>query len=156
MISFGEISDEYFQKNLQLWIKEYAEEKVKAGVWIEQGSLERSRDEFTRLLPNGKNSENQHIKGILNENGNIVGSIWFGVYLNLEPYGAFIWDFRIDEEFRGKGYGKDALVELNTLLKQMKIDKVTLHVFAHNTVAVNLYKKMGYEVTDLMMSKEIE
>lgn len=156
MVTLAEVSEEYFQKNLALWIKEYAEEKVKAGTWIQEGSFERSKDEFSRLLPNGKDTENQHIKGIVVENGKTIGIIWVGVYYDTEPFGAFIWDFRIDEDSRGKGYGKDALNELYNLLKEMKISKLTLHVFAHNTVAVNLYKKMGFETTDIMMAKEIK
>lgn len=116
-----------------------------------------SREEFTRLLPEGRNSPDQYIFTIRDDEreGNI-GSIWFGVYRNSEPYGAFIWDFQIEEKFRGRGYGKQALMALDKLLREMKIGQVSLHVFGHNDIAISLYRKMGYEVTDLMMAKRIE
>jgi len=34
--------------------------------------------------------------------------------------------------------------------------KIRLHVFAHNTGAVRLYKRLGFEVTDYNMQYMIE
>jgi ribosomal protein S18 acetylase RimI-like enzyme len=36
------------------------------------------------------------------------------------------------------------------------VDRIGLHVFGHNERASSLYRKMGYEVTDLTMYKEIK
>ncbi len=154
MIQLIPISNEDFEKDLKVWINEYAEEKVKAGTWPEEGSLERSEKEFSRLLPKGKDTPDQHILSIVDEAGTKLGSLWFGVYRDTEPFGAFIWDIRLTENVRGKGYGKETMTALDNLLKELGIGKVTLHVFAHNEVAINLYKKMGYKTTDIMMAKE--
>ena len=45
--------------------------------------------------------------------------------------------------------------KLEDKAKELKCDKISLHVFAHNNQAISLYKKMGYKITNLMMSKEI-
>jgi ribosomal protein S18 acetylase RimI-like enzyme len=66
---------------------------------------------------------------------------------------AFIFDFIIDEAFRGKGYGKQALAALDEKLISMNVDSVGLHVFGHNIVAQELYKKSGYEITNINMRK---
>lgn len=63
----------------------------------------------------------------------------------------FICDIRIDDGLQGKGYGKQSMMALEQLVKSMGINKITLHVFNHNEVAVALYKKSGFAVTDLFM-----
>lgn len=156
MVKLSQITDEDLERDLQEWVEEYAEEKVKAGVWPHEGSIERSRKEFEHLLPQGKDTPDQYVMSVLDDSGTRIGSIWFGVYRNTEPYGAFIWDFRISEQMRGRGYGKATLEELDKMLKEMNIGKLSLHAFAHNEVAVSLYKKMGFEITDLVMAKEIK
>jgi len=45
--------------------------------------------------------------------------------------------------------------KLEEKAKKLKCNKILLHVFAHNNPAISLYKKMGYKITNLMMSKEI-
>jgi ribosomal protein S18 acetylase RimI-like enzyme len=68
---------------------------------------------------------------------------------------AFICDFIIDPQFRGQGYGKQALQALDEKLIQMNVESVSLHVFAHNTNAVGLYETMGYLPTNLYMKKKL-
>ncbi|MGC8561928.1 MAG: GNAT family N-acetyltransferase [Thermoplasmata archaeon] len=57
---------------------------------------------------------------------------------------------------RGKGSGREALLALDTFLIRMGKSKVSLHVFGHYEVAINLYKKSGYYVTDLVIPKNID
>ena len=56
---------------------------------------------------------------------------------------AFLYDFVVYPEFRGKGYSKEML--------QFMIDTYDikqLYVKKTNTIAVNLYKKFGFIVDD--------
>lgn len=157
MITLNLISEEEFQRGLKIWVKEYAEDKVKAGTWKEEVAFELSTNEFAKLLPKGRNSVDQHVLSIRDEENNRnIGVIWFGVYRNTEPFGAFIWDFRIDDKYRGKGYGRQTVEALDRKLREMGIGNVALHVFGHNEVAISLYKKMGFVVTDLMMAKKLD
>jgi RimJ/RimL family protein N-acetyltransferase len=36
------------------------------------------------------------------------------------------------------------------------LDKIALHVFAHNHAARAMYKKLGYQTTDVMISKKLD
>ncbi len=45
-------------------IKEYAEEKVRAGAWEAGEALERSRGEFLKLLPDGLASKDNYLYSI--------------------------------------------------------------------------------------------
>ncbi len=69
---------------------------------------------------------------------------------------AFIYDFVIDEAFRGKGYGKQALAAMDEQLKSMNTESVALHVFGDNITAQELYKKAGFEITGMHMRKRFD
>ena len=66
---------------------------------------------------------------------------------------GYIFDFMLDETQQGKGYGKQAMLALEEVAKEMGIETLALHVFAHNTIAINLYKNLGYKVTSQNMKK---
>ncbi|MEM0136432.1 MAG: GNAT family N-acetyltransferase, partial [Thermoplasmatales archaeon] len=86
-----------------------------------------------------------------------VGMIWvgWGKYGD-QTSSPWIWDFIIYKNYRGKGYGKEALIALDKELKERGKKKVSLQVFGHNSVAINLYQKLGYKITNIVMSKELE
>jgi len=69
---------------------------------------------------------------------------------------AFIFDFVIEEAFRGRGYGKQVLTVMDEKLKSMDTESVALHVFGDNVTAQELYKKTGFEITGIHMRKKLK
>ena len=135
-------------------IREYAEEHVKTGNWKESESLEKARAEFDHLLPDGLQSKNEFIYSIVDEStGQKMGILWVEIKMDETPRRAFGYDFIVYEEFRGKGFGKQALMALDEILKSKDVESMGLHVFGHNANAFELYKKMGFEVTNINMRK---
>lgn len=63
---------------------------------------------------------------------------------------AFISGFGILPEFRGKGYGKAALIEAVRLINEKNIDEIELDVECQNSTALNLYKACGFEEMSVM------
>jgi len=63
---------------------------------------------------------------------------------------AFICGFGIVPAFRGKGYGKGALMEAIHLIKEKNITEVELDVECKNSTALNLYKACGFEEKSIM------
>jgi ribosomal protein S18 acetylase RimI-like enzyme len=135
-------------------IQGYAQEHVRAGNWTEEEALERSGKEFAALLPDGVASKDQHLFSVLNESSEPVGMIWFAV--QGRPPSAFIYDFRIYDRFQHRGYGRQTLAAIESEIKQMGLGKIGLHVFGHNHAARSLYEKMGYEVTNVLMEKQLD
>jgi ribosomal protein S18 acetylase RimI-like enzyme len=139
-----------FEPYLERDIREYAEEHVRNGNWKKEEALEKSRKEHQQLLPDGLQSRNQYLYSIMDDaDDKKLGMLW----VNIENGQAFIYDFRIDEEHRGKGYGKQALMALDEKLHSMNVQSVSLHVFGDNITAQQLYKKMGFEITGIHMRK---
>lgn len=156
MVKLEKMLEDDFKSYIGNAIKDYAKEKVKAGTWAEKESLEKSKEDFDRLLPNGVNTEKQHLFAITDYDLDIkVGYIWVCVFEKLIGREGFIYDFIIFEKFRGKGYGRQTMEALDDKAKELKLDKLSLHVFGHNHIALELYKKMGYVATDINMSKII-
>ena len=143
--------DTFFEDN----IVRYAEENVRSGRWQQHEALEKSRASFEGFLPNGLQSKDQHIFNIFDDEQDLkLGILWVEVKMDEPHRPAFIFDFVIDEPYRGKGFGKKSLTVLDEKLKQIGAESVALHVFGYNTTAFELYKKMGYEVTNINMRKE--
>jgi ribosomal protein S18 acetylase RimI-like enzyme len=153
MIRLEPMPQEDFASYLERDIREYAEEHVRNGNWKKEEALERSRKEHDQLLPDGLQSKDQYLFSIIDDTNNQkLGVLWVTIQNNQ----AFIYDFRIDEAFRGKGYGKLALMAMDEKLKSMRVRSVELHVFGDNYTAQELYKKMGFEITGIHMRKQLE
>ncbi len=148
------IEQDDFEAFLEHEIVEYAQDKVKSGNWLAEEALEKSRAEFMSLLPDGLQTKDQFIFKILDDTTQTkVGVLWLQVKMDEKPRRAFINNIVIEPQFRGQGFGKQALQALDTKTEEMNVESVMLHVFAHNTTAISLYEKMGYEVTNLYMRK---
>lgn len=148
MVKLEPMQQDDFDRFLEIEIRDYAKEHVRNGNWPEEGSLERSRKEFDHYLPDGLHSKDQYVWSII-DGENKIGALW----VQVKDRKAFIFDFVIDETFRGKGYGKQALAAMDEKLKSLDAYSVELHVFGDNITAQELYKKMGFHITGMHMRK---
>lgn len=143
-----------FDAFLEQVVPDYAADNVKAGYWSEEEALEKSRSEFMRLLPQGLQSENHYLYTLYDED-QAVGRIWMRANFDRPTKSGFVFELWVDEQFRGKGYGKQAMLLLEEKAREMGLKSIGLHVFGYNTVARSLYEKLGYEVSSLNMSKNL-
>lgn len=134
-------------------IPEYAAEHVRAGNWLESEALEKSRKEFKDLLPQGLNSADNFLYTLVDDD-EAIGMIWVKVKAPPSKSG-FIYDVFIAERFRSKGYGKSLMLLLEEKARAMGLQSLALHVFGSNHVARKLYETIGYEITNVMMSKTL-
>ena len=146
-----------FEVYLEISIVEYADDKVRNGNWSAEEALERSRTEFQQYLPDGLQTKDQFIYSIRDDSsGQKLGMIWVNIKSETPQHPAFIYDFRIEEHFRGKGFGRQTLAILDEMLLSMGAESVGLHVFGDNIIAQELYKKAGYEITNINMKKSLK
>ncbi len=139
-----------FDAFLERSIPEYAQDKVRAGNWTEAESLERSRKEFEELLPQGLNTKDNFLY-TLHDEKQAVGMIW----IKVDMPSAFIYEVYVEEKFRGKGYGKNIMLLVEEKAREMGLKTLKLHVFGSNHVARKLYETVGYETTNINMSKTL-
>lgn len=152
MVKLELMLKEDFDRFLETEIREYAADHVRNGNWPAEGSLERSRKEFEELLPDGVQTKDQYVWSIIDDANTNIGALW----VQVKERKAFIFDFVVDETFRGKGFGKQALAAMDEKLRSMGVESVGLHVFGDNVNAQELYKKMGFEITGMHMRKVLK
>jgi ribosomal protein S18 acetylase RimI-like enzyme len=152
MVKLEPLQQRDFELFLKREIRNYAEDHVRNGNWPAEGSLERSRKEFEYYLPGGIHSKDQYLWSIIDSENQKIGVLW----VQVKEQKAFIYNFVIDEDMRGKGYGKQALSALDEKLNSMDVESVGLHVFGDNIAAQELYKKMGYQITGIHMKKVLK
>ena len=151
VVRLVQIEQQDFEAFLERGIREYAEDHVRNENWPAEGALERSGEQFEKLLPGGIHSKHQHLWSIIDDDNNKIGVLW----VQVKDGKAFIFDFFINEAFRGRGYGKQALAAMDEKLKAMDVESVALHVFGDNITAQELYKRMGFEISGIHMRKKL-
>lgn len=157
MIRLVPMSEKEFLPFIEKSILSYAVENVKAGYWLEEDSLEKSRKEHNDLLPEGVNSSGQYLFQIEDVDTNEkVGIIWLNARTNIPRPLGFIYNIELDEAFRGRGYGKQAMLAIEEKARDLGLKSIALHVFSHNTIAKSLYEKIGYQVKSMNMTKSLD
>jgi len=151
LVKLDKMNSSEFEQYLSHAIRGYADEHVKAGNWNEQEALSKATKEYERLLPDGEKTANNTLFTIRDEDKE-VGMIWLAQRANDK---GFIYDIKIREENQGRGYGKQAMIEIEKVARKLGLKSIKLHVFGHNRVARGLYEKLGYLETDIVMEKKI-
>ncbi len=71
-------------------------------------------------MPKGLQTENHYLYTLYDAD-DPVGMIWIRADLQSPIKNGFIFELYVDEKFRGKGYGKQALVALDEKIKSMDV-----------------------------------
>lgn len=141
---------------LDVAVHEYADDHVRAGDWHPTEALDKSRQQFAELLPQGIATPKHYLYSIEDTDLNAsVGMIWFALLDQRPSPIAFVYDFRVEEQFRNRGYGRQALLAIEDKVKALGVFRIELHVFGHNRPALHLYEQVGYEARHIDMVKEL-
>ncbi|MCB0044430.1 MAG: GNAT family N-acetyltransferase [Caldilineaceae bacterium] len=154
MISLRAMTQTEFDAYLVSEIPIYAQEKVRAGNWKAEEALAKSQEEFARLLPQGFATPYQHFF-VIEVDGEAAGRIWLSSEPKLAGGAGFICDLFVAQEFRRRGVATTAMQLLEDVATDLGLTALALHVFGYNTQARALYAKLGYEITNLNMTKAL-
>ncbi|KAF1677673.1 GNAT family N-acetyltransferase [Bacillus sp. SKDU12] len=154
-LTLEDMTVEEFEAFRRMSVQNYAKQNITSGTWTKDEALEKSEQAYRNMVPEGRNSSNHYFWNIINEQGERMGWLW--MYADpLHPQKeAFIYSFGIYEAFCRKGLAQLALKTLDEKAKELGVERLALHVFAHNETAVHLYQKMGYAMTNIRMRKQL-
>jgi ribosomal protein S18 acetylase RimI-like enzyme len=156
VIDLVPMDEEAFCAYLATSIPEYAQENSRTGRWSPDVALQRAEEEYHQLVPDGLASQGQYFFCIKDTTqGTDVGILWFGIQERGGKRGAFVYDIKIDEQFRRHGYGEQAFLAMEEKVRALGLYTIGLHVFGHNYGARAMYEKLGYAATNIMMSKKL-
>jgi GNAT superfamily N-acetyltransferase len=153
MVQLVPMSSEVFAPYLANCITDYAREKTSAGHWFADEALAQAQASFQRLLPAGLATPNHYFFSIVDDATSApVGGLWFllegGTHRSI-----WLYDLYINADQRRKGYGRGAMLALEANARELGVERIDLHVFAHNRAATELYMQVGYTVSSLNMYK---
>lgn len=152
MVSLKPMNTEQFNAWFEIAVKEYAEDKIRAGNVTRDEALQVSEREFSDLLPDGTNTADTYIFTVEDDvNSQTVGMLWLKIRNQRQE--MFVYDIRMDEQYRGQGYGKQTMQALEDFVRELGIPKISLHVFGDNEIAIRLYQSVGFVPTNILMSK---
>jgi len=132
----------------------YADESARAGRVSRESSLKWAEEETKKILSKGIETPDHLFYVIEDHSYGSVGYIWCGQDSDRKTR-AFLFTILIFTEHRDQGHGHQALKLLEQDLKGKGYESIGLHVYTFNERAVQLYRRLGYRETDLVMSKEV-
>ena len=146
------MTKEEFDSYIDFSWANYIEQQIIAGLSKEEAESQAKRAEMD-LIPNGFQTDNNYFFNIENNN-KIVGYLW--LWFNIKTQTLFLPEVYIKETYRGKGIGGSAMNFSEKKAIELNAKKLKLHVFGHNTNALNLYNKIGFKPTNIMMEKVLK
>ena len=154
MIKLRDMTDAEYQEWLPRQTQSHADAKVKAGNWDAEKALELARAQTAEVLPLGLKTPHHEIF-VVESKGKAVGVVWFAIKESPRGPYAYLYDIEVDEAYRGKGFGSQAMSALEEKLKKRGIKSLLLHVFGYNQDALRLYQRLGFEITNINMAKRL-
>jgi GNAT superfamily N-acetyltransferase len=143
------VSPSEYADFVQEQIREFANQKVRAGHWRPEEAQDLSRHAVESFLPVAGPSERHRVYRAIDGSDRGVGWIWVGPppvrLLNL-PTHRWLYQITVDAPFRGKGYGRAMLAATEELVRREGGHELYLNVFRWNAIARALYDSAGYEV----------
>ncbi len=134
----------------------YANEKVASGEWSPHQSLALAQKVFDALLPQGLATPDNHLFTIRsNAASPAVGRLWFAVQERAGRRIAYVYDVSVQPQHQRQGHASGAFLALEAEAARLGLSGIALHVFGHNVTARALYRKLGFQVTDLNMYKPL-
>ena len=131
----------------------YVDDMVRAGIDREVAQT-KADNELPQLLPDGLATSN-HSMWAIEDEGCVAGYLWLCDRDGDLGRSLFIYSVEIDEQFRGRGLGRAAMVFAEEEARRLGIAKVALNVFGGNDAARGLYLSLGYQETAVHMEKRV-
>jgi ribosomal protein S18 acetylase RimI-like enzyme len=133
----------------------YAAQIAASGAMPEAEAWEKARRDTARSFGAGYDTPGQLLFLVL-AGQRPVGSLWLAVPgPDPDQRMAWVYDIEVDEEHRGRGYGRAAMRLAENEVRSRGMTSLGLNVFGQNAVARALYESLGYEVTALQMKKPV-
>ena len=127
--------------------------EAQAGLTADQARTKMEAD-WARLLPDGTVPDGNRLYVLEDENGERVGDLWWAERPNdFGERSAFVYNIEVWPEFRGKGYGKEAMALFEEDARTQGITSFGLMVLGGNDVARGLYRSIGYAERAVFMTK---
>ena len=130
----------------------YAYDMVVHGGMLPAAAEQKSHDDHAAILPEGLGTPG-HAIFVVEAGEAAVGHLWVAERGTPKRRTLFVYGIEIDEEHRGRGFGRAAMLLAEGEARSRQIGRVELNVFGGNDVARGLYRSLDYVETSVQMAK---
>ena len=156
MVNLRKMKVEEYPDQCDYFISDYGQEIAKNYGHSIEVATDLAHQELLRCFPNGIDTEDHDLLCIEVDSTNsvkIIGYLWHSI--KSSDSSTFIYDFYIEDKYRGNGYGKEAIIQLESILVSAEVNQIKLRVAYHNQRALALYKEVGFIISGYNMSKKL-
>ena len=153
MISLVPLGDDEYPAFRQRAIDDYARDQVAGGYCGEKEAVRRAAAAYQQLLKQGLSTPGHHIFRL--HDSEPVGYLWVQLRLDDATPSAYIYDIEIEEAYRGRGLGREALTVLEAWCRERSVQRLELAVLASNARAVHLYESLGFAPIRHVMRRDM-
>jgi ribosomal protein S18 acetylase RimI-like enzyme len=137
----------------------YAEHIIASGQMSEADAWAKAKADTARGFYAGYTTPGQLVFRLMaggGEAAEAVGWLWLAVPgPDPDRLMAWVYNIEVDPAFRGRGYGRAAMLLAEDEARSRGMTSLGLNVHGQNTVARSLYDGLGYGVTALQMKKPL-
>lgn len=150
------MSESAFARFRDQSVADFAQANVAAGRWAPGQALERSRQAYERLLPQGLRTPGHHLFTVhAAGSGQEIGAVWLAVSEQPDGRSGYVYDLVIAPPHRRQGHARAAFAALEAVARQWGLVDLGLHVFTHNRPAQALYRSLGFDPTGMQLQKRL-
>lgn len=137
--------------------REYVRGLIEDASMTKEEAEEKAASDHASLFPGGSPQADHHMYVLEAETGEAVGHLFWARRQASPGSGprAFLYQIYVDEPFRGRGLGRQAMELLETLVRADGLPGIDLNVWGANDLARSLYRSLGFEERAVFMSKEL-
>jgi ribosomal protein S18 acetylase RimI-like enzyme len=135
----------------------YVRDLVEQAGLTQAAATKKTADDWPRLFPDGKVAAGNELFAIEDgESAERVGGLWFAERDNdAGEKTLYVYSIEIDPEFRGRGFGREAMQLVEDEARSRGLSQTNLTVLGGNGVARSLYRSLGYVERAVFMSKDL-
>jgi len=148
------MTEEQYRAYREFADENYARDIAESGAMSYADAVQKSADDFGRLLPKGLATPD-HYFWTAYDGQTEVGVLWLRIEQKADGLQAFGFDFRVVPELRRHGYGRAMMVAAEQICRERGVVSIGLNVFGFNAGARSLYEQMGFEITAIQMKKRL-
>lgn len=133
----------------------YARDIQENGGQTAEFANRKSEEDHAAVLPKGLDTPG-HELFVVEAGGQRVGVLWLAERDSGGRRVYWIYNVEIDEEHRGRGYGRAAMLLAEEEARRRGLSRIELNVFGGNDVARGLYRSLGYAENSVQMAKDLD
>jgi ribosomal protein S18 acetylase RimI-like enzyme len=154
-VGLRRMREDEFADWLPLAREDYADDMVRNGGADPEAARAKAMRDSERLFPGGLPSAEQLVF-VIEADGERVGELWLSAHDSELRRVLFVWNIRLDEQHRGRGFGKQAMLLAEAEARRRGLAHIELNVMGGNETARRLYRSLGYTETFVSMEKPVE